>query len=197
MSAFEFAFSLFGLVLGLAMAEVLAGFVRVLKARTRSPNLPQVAADGEAAGERTIRIGWLTPVLGLLVTVDLVSTWMVAWMARDEIAISFPALLVGTAATAIYFVAASLVWPDDPENWPDLDAWFDRHKGQIGAALALANIGSMVDLLVHPANAAIPGQIAYIALAAGLTVTRRRWQSGLVMATMLGIIAVYAVGVLG
>jgi hypothetical protein len=183
MTAFEFAFTLFGLVLGLAMAEVLAGFVRVLKARTAAPEQ-----------SATIRIGWLTPAIGLLVTLDLVSTWMVAWTAREAIPISFLTLILGTAATALYFVAASLVWPDDPERWPDLDAWFERHKGQIGGAIAAANAGSMVDLLVHPGSLPVL-QFAYIALALALIGTRRRWQSGLAIAAMLAIIALFAVGV--
>ena len=37
MTAFDFAFTLFGLVIGLAFAEVLKGGVGVLKARSASP----------------------------------------------------------------------------------------------------------------------------------------------------------------
>lgn len=94
---------------------------------------------------------------------------------------------------------ANLVWPDDVTRWPDLDLWFDRHKAQIGAAIAAANVGfALVELNNgHARLDEVAGQLVYIALAGLLTVTRRRWQSGVVMAAMLGIIAVFAFGVMG
>ena len=49
MSAFEMMFTLLGLLLGLAIAEILAGLSRALRLlRTAKP----------------VRIGWLTPLLG-------------------------------------------------------------------------------------------------------------------------------------
>jgi hypothetical protein len=181
MSAFDFSFTLFGLVLGLAMAEVLAGFGRVLKARSAAPDR-----------STKIRIGWLTPMIGLLVTLDLVSTWQLAWNSRQNIPITFAVLIGGTIVTAVYYIAATLVWPDKPANWPDLDDWFDRHKGQIGGAIALANVGfSAVQWLAAPAPVPLV-QYLYIGLAASLTVTRRRWQSGVALAGMLTLILLYA-----
>ena len=174
MSAFEFAFTLFGLVLGLAMAEVLAGFVRVLKARSKAPDETQ-----------RIRIGWLTPAIAVVVVYDLITSWLMAWQAREMIPITLMTLLGGTLATAIYYVAASLVWPDEPAEWPDLDAWFDRHKGQIGGAIVLANVGfTTVDLLTGP-NAVPVWQVLYVGAAAGLVATRRRWQSALAVAVLV------------
>lgn len=198
MEAFDFAFTLFGLVLGLAMAEVLAGFVRVLKLRGRAP---REGASSRSTGEagtsqavgptHQIRVGWLTPAIALLVVLDLLSGWLLAWMTRGVMTLSFATLLGGTAAAALYYVAASLVWPDDPREWPDLDAWFLAHKAQIAGAIALANVGYLAILWLKGTGPAYLAQeAAYIALAALLTQTRRRWQSGTVMAAMLGLIAV-------
>jgi hypothetical protein len=122
MKPFDFAFTLFSLVLGLALAEVLTGLARALKARSPAP--------GETAA---IRIGWLTPAIGALVMIDVISTWLLAWTSRENIAITFPTLIFGTAVSALYYVAASLVWPEHPAHWPDTDAWFDRHKGRSAA----------------------------------------------------------------
>ncbi|MBO9499966.1 MAG: hypothetical protein J7483_10970 [Novosphingobium sp.] len=174
MSAFEFAFTLFGLVLGLAMAEVLAGFVRVLKARSKAP--------GESA---KIRIGWLTPAIGAIVLLDLITSWLLAWKARELIPITMLTLSGGTLATALYFVAASLVWPDEPAEWPDLDAWFDRHKGQIGGAIVAANVGFSACAVLTGAGTVPVLQVIYIASAAALIVTRRRWQSAIVVVALL------------
>lgn len=53
-----------------------------------------------------------------------------------------------------------------------------------------------MDYAPNPTAIVLSAQIAYIALAAPMMVTWRRWQNGLVLAVMLGIIAAYAVGVL-
>lgn len=178
MSAFEFAFTLFGLVLGLAMAEILAGFARVLKARSAAPGTGPEAT-------RHIRIGWLTPAIATVVTYDLITSWLMAWQSRDAIPINMFTLAGGTLATAIYFIAASMVWPDDPAEWPDLDAWFDRHKGQIGGAIVLANLGfTTVDLLTGGTRIPV-WQFVYVGLAGALIFTRRRWQSAVAVGGLL------------
>lgn len=79
MSAFEFSFTLFGLVLGLALTAVPAGFVSVLKARSSVP--------GEAV---VIRVGWLTPLMALVVTFDLITFWLATWKLRDNIDVTLP-----------------------------------------------------------------------------------------------------------
>jgi hypothetical protein len=192
MEAFDFAFTLFGLVLGLAMAEVLGGLVRVLKARSTAPAVrARPIASGSATLGEHIRVGWLTPAIALLVVLDLLSSWMLAWISRGVMPLTFAALLGGTAASALYYIAASLVWPDDPREWPDLDDWFDRHKAQIAGAIAVANVGYFAIQLFNGFEALYLGQeLLYIALAVLLTLTRRRWQSGAVMSAMLGLIAV-------
>ena len=185
MESFDFAFTLFGLVLGLAMAEVLAGFVRVLKARSKAP--------GEILH---IRVGWLTPALGAIVIIDLVTTWMLAWQSRGGIAVDYRTMLGGTAATTLYFIAASLVWPDEPARWPDLDEWFDLHKGQIGGAVAIANLGfSLVSIVVAGATSVPTMQVIYIGSAAALIFTRRRWQSMIAVGSMAALMGYLIVNV--
>lgn len=126
MTSFEFAFSLFGLLLGLSVAEVMSGFARVMRARHK------------------IRLGWLTPMLGLLLMVDLVTFWSNAWDMREAIPPSFEALLFGTAIAAVYYLSASLVFPVDLEEWTDLDAYFLRHKGQVMIGVIVANLMVMI-----------------------------------------------------
>ncbi len=57
MPQFEFFFSLYGLILGLAIAVVIGGLSDLLRERDKIP------------------IGWLTPLLGLFLLLDLVSMW--------------------------------------------------------------------------------------------------------------------------
>jgi hypothetical protein len=119
MSPFEFVFSLFGLLLGLSLAEVLGGLARVLKQR------------------KEVQLGWLTPLLGLLVMLDLTSFWALAYDLRESIPANFLTLVIGLFVTGLYYLAATLVFPDDASKWPDLDDYYFRHKKQVlGGMLA-------------------------------------------------------------
>ena len=77
MSAFEFIFSLFGLMLGLALAEGLGSLSNAIKARHK------------------VRIGWATALLGILVSCDIVTFWMYGWTLRDKIPVTWPYLFGG------------------------------------------------------------------------------------------------------
>lgn len=122
MSGFEFIFSLFGLLLGLALAEGLAGLSRSIKASHR------------------VRIGWPTALLGLFVSCDVVTFWMYGWALRDALPLTWPVLFGGFVVTAIYYVSTSLIFPDDPEEWGDLDAHFDKHRRKVLAGILICNI---------------------------------------------------------
>lgn len=118
MSGFEFVFGLFGLLLGLALAEGLGGLARALKASHRG------------------RIGWPTALLGLFVSCDVVTFWMYSWSMRDLLPVSWPVVFSGCVVCAVYYVSASLIFPDDPEDWGDLDRHFAlHHRKVLGGAL--------------------------------------------------------------
>lgn len=122
MNAFEFAFSLFGLLLGLSLVEVLAGLVRTSKAR------------------RKVRIGWLTPMLGVVVMLHLTTFWVDAWRLRDLIPVTNGTLFVGLLITSIYYYAASHVFPEDPEDCIDLDDYFAKFKGNVLGGVVLCQL---------------------------------------------------------
>ena len=122
MSGFEFAFSLFGLLLGLALAEGLGGLARALKA------------------SHTVRIGWLTALLGIFVSCDVVTFWVYGWSMRTLLTFSWPSLFAGFLVTATYYIAASLIFPDDPEDWRDLDAHFWKQRRKVLGAVFLCNV---------------------------------------------------------
>lgn len=186
MDSFEFAFTLFVLVLGLALTEVLGGFVRVLKARS-------VRADEDVA----IRIGWQTPLLGLIVALDLISFWLGAWEDRAAIPIDFAPLVFSALLAGIYYAAASLVFPDEPRKWPDLDDWFARHKGQVALGIFAANLlFSFGEVLLYGTwSNSLPGrvfQVVYVGLALALVFARRGRQSLVVQWLMVGVFALLA-----
>ena len=156
MSNFEFVFSLFALLLGFSLVEVLAGLGRTVKHGAR------IRLRGATEGDR-VRIGWLTPLLGLIVMLDLTSFWVLAWHARDIVPPTFEALMFGLLVTGIYYLAAMLVFPDRPEEWPDLDDYYMTHRRPVVAGVAACNV------LAHAAGYAV-GSERVPGSAAGLIV---------------------------
>jgi hypothetical protein len=151
MTPFEFVFSLFGLLLGLSLAEVLTGLARTIKQR------------------RTVRLGWLTPLLGLLVMLDLGAFWALAWAIRDAIPANYLTLMVAMVATGLYFLAATLVFPDEPAQWKDLDTYYFAHKKQVlGGILASKTVARAAQFAL---GAVGWSYLPAFALFAALTVT--------------------------
>lgn len=163
MSGFEFFFSLFGLLLGLALAEGLGGLARALKARHR------------------VRIGWPTALLGLVVSCDVVTFWMYGWSMRDLIPINWPTLFGAFLVAAVYYLAASLVFPDDPEEWADLDSHFDKHRRKVLGGILVANIALLAAVVVltglpgatHPRTIVVTWSFFPVSLLAILARDRR------------------------
>jgi hypothetical protein len=119
---FEFVFSLFSVMLGFSLAEVLGGFARALRHRRAAP------------------VGWLTPLLGLFVILDLLSFWETAWGARTHVQPQYGFLVVIAASAATYYLAASLVFPAHVTDLHDYDEHFFEHRRQILAAVAFWHV---------------------------------------------------------
>lgn len=153
MSAFEFFFGFYGLILGLAVVEIVGGFSRVLKAR------------------RLAALGLCTPLLAFFVLLDLVQFWVDTWGRHQEPNINAGVLTVALAVAAIYYLAASLVFPEDVETSPSFDDHFDAQKRRVVVASLLANIlgySALPILAGQPQAAAgmftLPGLVWIIAL---------------------------------
>ena len=131
MTVFEFVFSLYSLLFGLALAQVFGGFGNTLQERHR------------------LKLGWLTPLLGLFVILDLTSFWEIVWQLRDLI--QRPALLVliaGVLLAGIYYLAAGLVFPRNFAEWPDFDEYYFRHRQWVLGGILFCNIVAAVVLTV-------------------------------------------------
>lgn len=138
MSGFEFAFTLFGLLLGLALTEGLSGLARAIKARHR------------------VRFGWATTLLGLFVACDVVSFWMYGWALRDRLEVSWPLMFGGFAVTGVYFVCASLVFPDEVDV--DYDEHFDRTRPIVLGGILACNV-ALVALTAQLIGLSDPGSL--------------------------------------
>jgi hypothetical protein len=109
-SAFEFFFSLYGLVLGLSVVEIVSGFARL------------------AHDRRGVKVGILVPMLALLMLLDLANFWVSAYARLQASELSYAVLVVALGISALYYVAASVVFPRDFAAEPDFDAVYLRHR---------------------------------------------------------------------
>lgn len=180
MSDFEFVFSLFGLMLGFSLAEVLGGFIRTIKAR------------------RHVRLGWLTPMLAVFVMLDLTSFWANAWDHRARIPATYGVMVLGLAASGLYYFLASLIFPERPEDCPDLDEHFYLRRRPILAGVAacaliviavLATVGSRQVLSVE----GLVTQGFYFVMIALVALPRKRWLNITALALLIFLYAFFAV----
>ena len=141
MSAFEFFFSFYGLLLGLSVAELVGGFARVLHERER------------------IRFGWLTPALALFVAIDIATFWNQAWVIFRGAPFNTFLLIVSLSIAATFYVAASVTFPrvsaEGAHERIDLDAHFWAHRKLVFGCILVANL--IVAIMVIILAQADPG----------------------------------------
>ena len=186
MSGFDLVFALFGLVLGLAITEVLAGFSRVLKMRGKA------------------HVGWLTPLLGLVVLIDLTSFWSNAAELRDVLPGNLLTLIIVMLIVGAYYLIATLIFPTDPDQWPDFDLYYDRFNRLILGGMLTINFVSLIAGATAFALAPEkPGKVdealglwstifelAPVALLIALIVVKsRRWNVALILILILDFLA--------
>lgn len=182
MSSFEFVFSLFGLLLGFTLVEVLNGLVRTTKLRRNR-------LDRDRAN---IKIGWLTPLLAIFVMMDVSSYWENVWTLREGIPVGHDTIFGGLLISGLYFYAASMVFPDEPRSWPDLDDWFWQHRRQVlGPLLAVSVCWTALTRTLDPPRSLLNFSLLtglYLGLMLIAFVDRRRL---VVAAALMGEILVY------
>src|SRR3954447_24591284 len=130
MTIFEFVFSLYSLLFGLALAQVFAGFGNTLQERHK------------------IHVGWLTPLLGLFVIMDLTSFWATGWDLKSMFRPDFLYLLFGVLLAGIYYLAARLVFPRNFGEWPDFDVYYFRHKRWVLGGMLVCNVVAVALLVM-------------------------------------------------
>ncbi|MGO4410134.1 MULTISPECIES: hypothetical protein [unclassified Brevundimonas] len=139
MSAFEFFFSLFGLILGLAIAVVIGGLSDVLRERTR------------------IKIGWLTPMLAVFILIDLSSVWVNAWSGLADIEVAYGPFVAALVVAGVYYFAAGMVFPKVATDWASLDEYYMGHYRWVLGGVMAANLGLMlIETAATQAWAALP-----------------------------------------
>jgi len=122
MSVFEYVFSLYSLLLGLALAHLLSGLAKVVEAR------------------ETVRLGWLTALLALQMMLTLAIFWEIAWRAREAVPDNSAALFASLIICGLLYFGAVLVIPSEPSERRDLDGHFFKEKSNVLGCIFAANL---------------------------------------------------------
>ena len=147
MGGFDFLFALFSLLLGLAMAEVLGGFARVMKLHARA----------RAGRGRDVRVGLLVPLMAGFVLLNQLFCWTIMFAVHEQLPFNYIALVMVTLIVGAYYLFASVVWPDEPAEWPDFDAYYDQHNRFILTGnLILTFVGTVVSNVYAPPPDRLP-----------------------------------------
>lgn len=154
---FDYIFELFTLLISLAVAEMLMGFSRILKMRARR----KAGVDPSAI---EVHVGWLVPMLGLLVLVDLATFWSIVWGMRGVLDMRMATVFGVLVLIGGYYLVATLVFPDEPELWPDFDAYFWQQKRWVVGGVLLINLVSAIASFALGAQT--PEQVALVQEAA-------------------------------
>jgi len=132
MSGMDLMFQLLGLLLGLSIAELLTGLARSWR----------ISAGAAHTTDDHVRIGWLVPLLGMLVLLDQTHFWISAYELRQYLPFDYGTLLGVIAIIGGYYVMSTFVFPDEPARWPDFDDYYLRTNRLIIAGMAAANIAT-------------------------------------------------------
>jgi hypothetical protein len=122
MDAIELFYAAYGVLLALAFAKVLSGTARLVSHR------------------KTIRIGWATPLLMLLLLFDLASSITNAWRQLGTADPSLRLVVACLTAAGAYYLAASLVVPEVLVEDADLERRFAATKLFTVGGLLVANL---------------------------------------------------------
>jgi hypothetical protein len=143
------------------VTELLGGFAGMVRARALKQLEPQTA------------------LLGLLTFILICATWIDAWDSLKTITLDFSGLWAPILLATAYYLAAAVVFPHDPDEYPRLATYFaERKRFTIGMLLAAELLvtysysGVLIDFFVHkpavfwlwevPYNLAIKG--SFVAL---------------------------------
>lgn len=170
MDRFAFFFAFYGLILGLGVAELLGGFAGMVRAHA----LKKMEAQ--------------TALVALLTFVLIVATWVDTWTMDRAITLSFSDLWPPILLATFYYLAAAVIFPRDPREYPHLRTYFAaRRKFIIGMLFAAelvdfyANRAFLIDRYYHnphafwgwnvPYNIAIKGVFLALFLVRGRRAT--------------------------
>jgi hypothetical protein len=117
LSAFEYVFTFYSLVLGLAAANVVTGFADMWRERSR------------------IAVGLCVPLVALSLLIGIMNAWVTYWQNGASVEMG-PSRMIGSALIALPYVFASKVMFPAPGEAASLEDHYFAHRRVLLLALA-------------------------------------------------------------
>lgn len=166
MSGFEVLFTFYGLLLGLAVANVTSGFADLWRRRKKW------------------QIGIAPSLLGLFILLAAAQQWMSFWGARDTLTMGPWQLLTAMGMALPYIFVSQAMFPADDEFVGSFEDYYLRHSRVLQAALLVPPLISFAyNVAFLPAKVGFLDAIADYAMIFGLRaaipivlmIWRHRW----------------------
>lgn len=120
----EFLFSFFSLLLGLAAANVAAGFANMWR------------------GREEVDVGVLPPLLGLFILLVVADQWIIFWESRSALSMGPWQMLSGMALALPYNFVSTAMYPQRPQSWSSLEAYCLSNNRVLMGVLAIPPVVS-------------------------------------------------------
>lgn len=120
MDRFSFFFGFYGLILGLAVTELLSGFGNVVRAGILK------------------RLGVQTALLAMFALLVICATWIDAWKSLRNVPLDFEGLWAPILIAILYYLSAAIIFPRNPEQWATLDDYYAQKKRFVTGLLLAA-----------------------------------------------------------
>lgn len=131
MSAFEYFFTLYGLLLGLALTNVATGFADM------------------ARGHENPKIGILVPLLALVTISFVMGQWYVVFLGQTHYSVTPSQLIMTLTMTLPFTFISSAMFPRDLERWETLDAYFiAKRRTLLGGVVASSAVAIISNALI-------------------------------------------------
>lgn len=128
--AFDFMFGFYGLLLGLAVAEIAAGFSRAWDERRRRP------------------LGRVGPLFGAVLLMDLLTYWLSAWGHRTIEGVTFHVAFIAAIAALLYYFASTQVFPKEG-NAETLDDHIMEHRKAVVVCVVASNLTTFAPAFIE------------------------------------------------
>lgn len=109
MSDFEYVFSFYSLILGLAAAEVVSGFADMWRDRRR------------------MHVGLSTPIVGVAILLGVMNAWITFWTRRDTLEVGALSMVMAVLTALPYVFVSRIMFPR-AEQTESLEAHFAAHR---------------------------------------------------------------------
>lgn len=125
MSGFEFLFSFYSLLLGLAVANVATGFADIWR------------------GRKDTVVGTATVLLGILILFSAAQQWMSFWRGRDSLTMGPWQILVSIGVALPFVFISRAMLPREQDAWQSLDDYYMAHNRVLLVVLLIPPVASM------------------------------------------------------